>query len=210
LAKKILKKLSIKDKKYNEIKDFARNLFINTDMNGCRHTFPEIAKKIGINFAKAVNPETIRTWSKNENWIANVQFIIEKAEKEVAEKPISKYEQAILDNEKAQEESISFLAEMIKVNDSLWRKAIKLLNSTLEEKNVDVKDTLFLLKFTSDNKMKFEQFKLDVMKQQIELDRNAILVEELKKNRISSISNDDFIKKFIDAVGTEKVWDKEE
>ena len=209
MAKKILKKLSIKDKKYNEIKDFARNLFINTNMNGARHTFPEIAKKIGINFAKAVNPETVRTWSKNENWISNVQFIIEKAEKEVIEKPISKYEQAILEGEKAKEESISFLAEMIKINDSLWRKAIKILNNTLEEKNIDVKDTLFLLKFTSDNKMKFEQFKLDVMKQQIELDRNAILVEELKKNRISSIS-DDFIKKFIDAVGTEKVWDKEE
>lgn len=191
LAKIKLKKLSLKDKCYNDVKEFAKTMFLNLDLNGNRISFPTIAQNIGTKFKRLVNAETIRNWCKADKWDNYASKIIQQAEK------------VVFEGEKNEEEKVAFLADLIRVNDSMWRKAVNIVNQILKEKNIDIKDAMFLLKFTSDNKIKFEQLKLDLLTKKIELERNQILVDELKKTRINDSNTGEFLNKFITAIESE-------
>ena len=200
LAKKRSIKLKITDKKYKQIREYARDLYLPVDASGNHLSNPKIAKLIEAKFYRKVNPETIRNWMQTDNWEKTTVKIVEKAEKQVEHRVLSEDEKIL--------ENSAFLADMIKVNNWMWKKATKLLKDYLSSDALDVKDSLFLLKFTTDNKLKFEEFKINMLRKQVEvekerveLERNQVVLEKLKKE-LGDMSKDDsdFSEKFIGAL----------
>ena len=167
LGSRKLAKLSSKDLIYNKVKDYAKTCFLDTGLTGQRCSYITIARNIAAKFKRSVNPETIRVWNKVENWEKGTLQIVKQATEKIAE---------------TTPDHAGFLADLVKENDYLWRKAIKIVNEHIKSGTVKINDALFLLKFTSENKIKFEEFKLSLVQKQLDYQKNLLMYEQAKKS----------------------------